>query len=153
MCGSALSPVEFSAADDVVGGGRIRDPHCTTTGADGRFRLSGLLPGGYSVDAGAPRFIPARYRGAGQVTTLRLASGETRSGIDITLQPGGVELSGTVKDIGGGPVEGAWVRAAATAHRAGGPARARSLADGSFRLWVAPGNIDLYAQADGYPEA
>ena len=152
VCGSALSRFALSTDDD-LGRDGIREPSCTTTGADGRFRLSGLFPGRYNVDAGAPRFMPGRYRDAGQVTALRLAPGETRSGVDITLHPGGVELSGTVKDVGGGPVEGAWVRASMQARPTIGAARARSLADGSFRLWVAPGNIDLFARADGYADA
>jgi protocatechuate 3,4-dioxygenase beta subunit len=153
VCGSAFSGFAFFAGADDVGGDGIGEPSCTTTGADGRFRLSGLLPGRYSVDAGAPRFMPGRYRDARQVTAVRLAPGETRSGIDITLRSGGVEVSGTVKDIGGGPVAGTWVRAILRARPDGVAARARSLADGSFRLWVAPGNLDLFAQADGYADA
>jgi protocatechuate 3,4-dioxygenase beta subunit len=152
VCGSAFSASAFHDADDDVGGGGFREPTCATTGVDGRFRLDGLLPGPHSVIAGAPRFIPGRYRDARQVTAVRLAPGETRTGIDITLQPGGVEVSGTVKDIGGGPIEGAWVRARMQARPDGAAARARSLADGSFRLWVAPGNLDLVAQADGYAD-
>jgi len=152
VCASAFSASAFHDADDDVGGGGFREPTCATTGADGRFRLSGLLPGSYSVDSGAPRFIPGRYRDARQVTAVRLALGETRTGIDITLQPGGVEVSGTVKDIGGGPVAGAWVRTSMQARPDSVAARARSLANGSFRLWVAPGNLDLFARADGYAD-
>ena len=152
VCGSTFSASAFHDADDDVGGGHFREPACATTGADGRFRLSGLLPGRCSVVAGAPRFIPGRYRDAQKLTAVRLAPGETRTGIDIALQPGGVEVSGTVKDIGGGPIEGAWVRARMQARPDSAAARARSLADGSFRLWVAPGNLEFVAQADGYAD-
>jgi protocatechuate 3,4-dioxygenase beta subunit len=144
VCGSARSndiPID-----------RIRDPICTTAGADGRYRLSGLLPARYSVAASAPRFRPGQYRDAKRRTSLQLAPGEERRGIDIVLGSGGVELAGIVKDIGGGPIAAAWVRAAASGWAGGAAAQAQTAADGRFRLWVAPGNARLLTQADGYTD-
>jgi protocatechuate 3,4-dioxygenase beta subunit len=146
VCGQAAS--RDLAAEDV------RDPVCVTSGADGRYRLSGLLPASYSVDAAAPGFIPASYRDASRRTRFDLGPGEERHDIDIVLQPGGVELAGVVNDIGGGPVEGAWVEATfAMSVALHATARARSLADGRFRLWVAPGYVMLIARADGYADS
>jgi protocatechuate 3,4-dioxygenase beta subunit len=145
VCGQAAS--DHLAAED------IRDPVCATSGADGRYRLSGLLPATYSVDAAAPGFIPASYRDGHGRTTFDVSPGEERHGIDIFLQPGGVELAGYVRDIGGGPVEGAWVKGHFTLSvTLQATARTRSLADGRFRLRVAPGQVFVVAQADGYAD-
>ncbi len=131
----------------------LREPRCGETGADGRYRLGGLLPARYSVHASAPGFTPASYRGANRSHDLPLTAGQERGGIDIVLRPGGVELVGTVKDIGGGPVEGAWVYVLAMAWEGvSATAHARSGADGSFRVWVAPGQVHISARADGYAD-
>lgn len=131
----------------------LRDPRCAATAADGRYRLGGLLPARYTVHASAPRFTPASYLDVNRSPDLRLASGQERGGIDIVLRPGGVELVGTVKDIGGGPVEGAWVSVLTMAWSGVSPTvLARSAADGSFRVWVAPGEVHISAQADGYAD-
>lgn len=148
VCASGVSSSDSLADDD------LREPVCATAGADGRYRLSGLAPARYWVEAAGAHFSPGRYRHGGRDTSIGLGAGEERRGVDITLLRGGVELAGTVSDIGGGAIEGAWVRAVQFQHgwagEAVGAARARSLADGSFRLWVAPGEVHLGARADGY---
>ncbi len=130
----------------------LRDPRCARTGADGRYRVDGLLPARYEVHASAPRFTPASYRDERRSAGLRLAAGQQRGGIDIVLRPGGVELVGTVVDIGGGPVEGAWVGVMSVDWGVSPTASVRSAADGSFRVWVAPGTVHISAQADGYAD-
>jgi protocatechuate 3,4-dioxygenase beta subunit len=145
VCAYASSP-ELSDDD-------TRDARCATSRADGRYRVASLLPASYEVHAGAPRFLPGRYRDRERRTSsLRLSAGQERGGIDIVLRPGGVELTGAVKDIGGGPVDGAWVRAGPETWGDVALAHARSGADGSFRMWVAPGGVHLIATADGYAE-
>lgn len=139
VCGLASS---HDLSDDDT-----RDPRCAATGTDGRYRLTDLLPASYQIDGSAASFRPAAYRDRGQ-SAVRLAAGETRRGVDLVLQPGGLDVIGAVKDIGGGPIEGAWVRA--TSRRAGASALTRTAADGSFRLWFVPGDLRLEAQADGY---
>lgn len=133
-----------------------REPLCATSGADGAYRLERLLPASYEVHAQAPgraagRFRTPRVGKQDRERAFQLAAGEARRGVDIVLQPGGVELRGAVKDIGGGPVEGAWVHARAGDRWGDGASTSvRSAADGSFRLWVAAGDVSLSAKADGY---
>ena len=138
-----------------------RAPICASSGGDGRYRLADLLPARYSLHASAEGRIPARFR-APRTTTrrgdrdwpIRLAAGEARRGVDLVLAPGGVLVTGVVKDIGGGTVAAALVMAA-TGDRwseGGASAVAESDAAGAFRLWSAPGSLRLTAQADGYAE-
>jgi Carboxypeptidase regulatory-like domain len=144
VCGKAAS--DGLAAED------SREPVCVMSGADGRYRLTGLLPGSYSVGAAARGFMPATYRDANRKWLFDLGPGEERHGVDIVLRPGGVELVGVVKDMGGGPIE-ALVRPefamGAAFHAA---VRVRSLADGRFRIWIAPNEFMLSARADGYAD-
>jgi protocatechuate 3,4-dioxygenase beta subunit len=82
---------------------------------------------------------------------VELRPGQLREAIDFTLAPGGVAISGTVLDISGGVIEGAWVTAT---NDRGGPGRGRSVvwtdASGRFEAWVAPHHATLIAEADGY---
>ena len=123
------------AASDDLAAVEIGEPVCVTSGADGRYRLSGVLPASYSVGAAARGFIPATYCDANRRNRFDLGPGEERHGVDIVLQPGGVELAGVVKDVGGGPVEGALLKTqlamGVALHAA---VRMRSMADGRFRI-------------------
>jgi len=151
--GAAVAGAEVCAyaSSDELSAEDTRDPRCAASGADGRYRVAGLLPARYEVHAGAPQYMPGQYRDAERrADDLHLAAGEERGGIDIVLRPGGVELAGSVKDIGGGTVGGAWVRAGSERWGPSPRAQTRSRADGSFRLWVAPGRVALTAQAEGY---
>jgi protocatechuate 3,4-dioxygenase beta subunit len=141
------------AASDDLAAEEIGEPVCVTSGTDGRYRLTGLLPASYTVGAAARGFIPASYRDANRSGRFDLGPGEERHGVDIVLQPGGVELAGVVKDVGGGPIGGALVRPelamGAALHAA---VRVRSTADGRFRIWIAPNELMLIARADGYAD-
>jgi hypothetical protein len=134
-----------------------RDPLCAATGADGRYRLGDLLPARYELHASAPGFVPGQYRvetkGHSDEGGLRLAAGEARRGIDVVLGAGGVEVSGIVKDIGGGPVEGAWVHVRAGRRWRTGRVSERGEGPAAFRAWVAPGQIHATAGADGWLRA
>lgn len=149
VCGYAYS--------DDIPEDEIRDPFCTTTGPDGRYRLADLLPARYELHAHAPRFAPGMYPAENQEGRdekgVKLAAGESRTGIDIALAAGGVEVAGIVKDIGGGPVGGAWVylkRGSGWGWGRGAAATLQSEADGTFRTWIAPGKVHATAEADGY---
>ncbi|HUH04467.1 MAG TPA: carboxypeptidase-like regulatory domain-containing protein, partial [Kofleriaceae bacterium] len=132
-----------------------REPRCTETGEGGSYRLDELLPARYQVQAQADSFIPALYVDEGKRSWgFELAAGEAKEDIDLVLRPGGVEILGVVKDIGGGTVAGAWLfaRAGRGWGDRGGLGTARSAADGTFRMWTAPGQVHVSAQADGYAE-
>lgn len=134
-----------------------RDPTCVHSQADGRYRLERLWPARYQVYASAERYVPGAYREENdddEASTVTLAAGQTRRDIDVVLSAGGVELAGVVKDIGGGPVEGARVYAQRhwSWQARGGYALTRTAADGSFHLWVAPGTQEVTAEAEGYAQ-
>lgn len=132
-----------------------REPFCATSGPDGAYRFEKLLPARYIVNAQAASYMPGRHGEAKRGDAgFKLAAGEARKGVDIVLRPGGVEVRGVVKDIGGGTVEGAWVFALQGQRwqNRGGTSTARSGADGTFALWIGRGPVHLRAQADGYAE-
>lgn len=129
-----------------------REPTCAQSDPDGTYRVSELLASSYSVTVSAARYLPARYERADGATRLWLAAGQDRTGVDFQLRPGGVETTGTVLDIGGGPVAGAWVALAPGSWRSGATSHARSDQRGHFSAWVAPGRLSLTATADGYAE-
>jgi protocatechuate 3,4-dioxygenase beta subunit len=131
-----------------VGGWLADDlaPDCSDSGPDGYYALE-LPPLRHLVHAGAPGRRP------GLAVAAWLRPGERRTGVDLELGDGGVRVVGVVRDVGGGVVEGAWV----TDLPPGGAApatvaAARSGADGRFELWLAPGDVDLFALADGYAD-
>jgi hypothetical protein len=133
-----------------------RESSCVLTGNDGTYVIGDLFPLAYEVTASARNMKPGRYHPDGNIDRERflLAQGEKRAGVDIALEAGGVELTGTVFDVGGGPVVHARVRVARedfniNEWRHWYPAT-ETAADGSFTLWVAPGDQWLEASADGY---
>jgi protocatechuate 3,4-dioxygenase beta subunit len=118
---------------------------CVTSGRDGAYRIEGLLGVRHGVTASAPTFIPGPYfrgEGSSRRDWVELRVGQEQREIDITLQGGGVEVHGVVKDLSGGAVEGAQVMA--------GSSYALTAADGLFSMWVKPGSLWIRAQADGY---
>lgn len=131
---------------------RPREVPCVASTADGRFRLEGLPAARYDVTAGAPQHVPGRYVPEGSTSDfVRLASGQQRTGLEITLEPGGVQVFGTVRDISGGEVVAAQVQFGRS-RRIGREAPTTVLADeeGAFSMWVRKGNVSLTAKAEGY---
>ncbi|MFZ6186072.1 sigma-70 family RNA polymerase sigma factor [Nannocystis pusilla] len=136
-----------AASSEQLGAPERRARPCTIAAADGSYRLDGLLAAPHRVTASAPHFIPQAHRsgsGARARELVPLRFGQEQHGIDITLLPGGVKLVGIVRDLGGGEVEGAIVEA--------GDAAGRSGEDGSFSLWVHPGEVRVTATAEGYAD-
>ena len=109
---------------------------CVTANTDGRYAIDKLAPDAIIVTASFPRFRP-------QSTDAVLDAGEQRV-LDIVLKPGGVEVTGVVEDILGGPIAGAHVTLQG--------ARAETDERGRFSLWVAPGREHelALAVATGY---
>lgn len=120
-----------------------RVPVCTQTDAHGTYDLT-VSAGSYEVVASARMFQPARFNDKDGVAA---EISQHRTGIDIELLAGAVQIDGTVSDIGGGPI------ASATVH-AESPTAAHSSVEvdaaGHFTMWVAPGMQFLHAEADGY---
>jgi protocatechuate 3,4-dioxygenase beta subunit len=130
-----------------------RDPKCTLTDPQGAYGFDELYAGTYWVSASAATYKPAGYRGPApdRRGEIRLEAGARRDDVDIVLDPGGVEVKGTVSDINGGPIAEAWVSVSPNNwYSRTSNARVRTAADGTFTAWVGPGPISGSASADGY---
>lgn len=75
------------------------EPLRVVTDDAGEFELPGVAPGRYVISATAPGYLP------GQRNDVRVLAGSEEQRITLSLAEGGHTLSGTVSDIGGGPVE------------------------------------------------
>lgn len=126
---------------------------CSTSEADGRYRLAGVSAGTHRVSASAPGFLPSDHGGDG-VGRVRVKPAQRYGDVDIVLHRGGVKIAGTVKDRTGGVVPGAIVRAKDFTRFSESWA-AIDVADeeGRFSLWVAPGAVAVTANAKGYSAA
>src|SRR6185436_18112981 len=85
-----------------------REPTCAVARPDGSYRLANLYAAFWEVSASAAGHRPGRFR-EGKREILQLAPGQERTGVDLVLRLGGVEVRGRVKDLGGGVVGGALV--------------------------------------------
>src|SRR5690606_37230110 len=120
-------------------------PNCVMSERDGHYRIEGLAPVRHRVTASAAGYVPglhAHGEGAGRLEGIDLRSAMERSGVDVVLEDGGVEIRGIVRDLSGGPIEGAQL----VTERA----FTRSDAEGSFSLWVRPGPLSVVAGSEGY---
>src|SRR5690606_19852584 len=70
--------------------GRLQFPVCTRSGADGSYRIEGLLPARYGVGAFAPGYLPAAYAvvtsAGSRAREIGLAAGQHAKGIDLVLR-------------------------------------------------------------------
>lgn len=133
----------------------LRDSICATSDAQGRYKIENLLPATYEISAAAKTFRPGVHhpKGDRRRSDVRLAIGEHKTAIDIALRPGGVELTGVVSDLTGGPIAHAQVWASGGRGRdVGATVSTQTDADGKFSLWVSPGSVDVTAAADGYAD-
>lgn len=134
-----------TAVEDRLGA-EDRTPHCVRSDQHGRYTIDGLLPIATQLHASAATFKPARWErreGPEFAYQVRLRAGQTTEGIDITLDPGGVLVRGVIKDIAGGEIAGAHVALNDVAF-------AVSDDTGQFEQWVAPGELFVVAEAEGY---
>jgi hypothetical protein len=113
---------------------------CTTSDARGRYQISELQAAEYNVRAIAPRHIPPQQ----QVVALHA---EQRTGVDLVMPLGGAEVTGTISDLGGGPIANASVTSEC---EHGTTAPVESDQHGVFHLWTWPGAAFILASADGY---
>jgi protocatechuate 3,4-dioxygenase beta subunit len=132
----------------------VRDPRCANADDAGRYELRDLLAAEYAVAAMAKPYRPGTHHPGGdrKRTQFHLAAGEHKTGVDVELLHGGVEVTGTVADITGGPVPHATVRETEGWWGNAGEFGVAVDADdgGKFSLWVRPGQVAIIATADGY---
>lgn len=117
-----------------------------TTDATGAYRLAGLKPGAYTVEAFAKGH--ARESRA----NIGLAEGAAPTEVDFSLKEG-LSISGMVVDGDGKPVAAARVEAVSYSVQAPVTGTARSDEKGLFEVLGLPeGNYRLTAQAEGFTE-
>ncbi|MEO8700318.1 MAG: carboxypeptidase regulatory-like domain-containing protein [Kofleriaceae bacterium] len=134
----------------------LREPVCTESDDAGTYSLANLYPAKYSVSASAKTYRPASHHVGGdrRKSQLVLAANAAKIGIDIALRPGGVEITGVVLDLTGGPVGNARVGAFTGGwRRDGAMVTGETDAQGMFSLWVSPGDVQVSASADGYADS
>jgi hypothetical protein len=140
--------------DGDLGSAQTREPRCVKSEHDGSYRIEGLWRVEWTIGAAARGFVPASWDNAEEEDRgVRLDRDVERSGIDLVLEPGGVEVLGVVKDLGGGEIEGAFVSGSSGSFWGSATAWgavARTDADGKFSLWIEEGDVNLQAQAEGY---
>lgn len=121
--------------------GQPSAPLATTTDADGRWQLDSVDPGGYLLSATAEGFLPAIN------DEVRVIGRDSQTNLDLSMRPGGSLLSGTVSDIGGGPVEGVLIRISGTEQINLGfgnpPLAAISDENGQYRVQLATGRYAI----------
>jgi Carboxypeptidase regulatory-like domain len=107
--------------------------------ANGAWEAKGVQPGDYMIAATAKGFLPSAR------DKISIASGEQRTGI-------GTKVSGTVSDVGGGPVISARVTARSSEFslKAGAELVALTGADGKYELSLPDGRYRLSAGHDDY---
>ena len=77
----------------------IRDPWCSATDDHGAYRIGDLVAARYEVAAGAPTYRPAVLQAG-----FALQPGEQRDRRRSRVAARAVPRSGTVADVGGGPI-------------------------------------------------
>jgi protocatechuate 3,4-dioxygenase beta subunit len=131
----------------------FNDPTCVVTDDEGAYKIDKLLAGNYVVSAAAKTYRPSFHEPKKHKQSFLLAAGEAKQGVDIALDPGGVEITGTVSDITGGPVAQAKVRAGAGRWGGVQGPPVETDAQGKYTMWVRPGGVRVTASADGYADA
>ncbi|XYH99561.1 carboxypeptidase regulatory-like domain-containing protein [Sorangium sp. So ce1128] len=147
MVCALLEPGPLSLAE-------TREPVCAQAAGDGRYTLSGLPPARWMISASAPGHRPAYYASpdGSRAPFVALGAGEARTGVDLVLPAGGVEVRGHVEDIGGGAVSGALVTISSFGPGPGGGVVTRADAQGAYAVWIDEGPYGARAEADGYAE-
>lgn len=117
-----------------------------STDANGAWEAKNVQPGDYMIAATATGFLPSARE------KITIASGEQRTGIDLALAPGGTKVSGTVSDVGGGPIAAARVTARQQqwSLKAGAELVVLTGADGTYELSLPDGSYRLTAEHDDY---
>jgi hypothetical protein len=120
------------------------------TDARGVWTAPSVAPGAYVLAVTATGYLPATR------DKLSVASGERTTGIDFALEAGGTLVSGTVTDVGGGPIAGARITVSRSdSIKMGGEAELVAIAgaNGTYQIALANGAFTAEATHDDYTHA
>ncbi len=129
--GICINPIEATTSGEVVTFVE------TSTDAEGNYTVTGLPPGEAVLDffsgCGGGDYIGTFDGGSTQLSArpIPITAGDTTSGIDVTMSPGGA-VEGTVSDVSGTPLAGICVEADATS--GSGYGTAPSAGDGTYQI-------------------
>ncbi len=130
------------------GPGEDDDPIVAITDASGAWALGAVAAGRYRMSASASGFLP------GERDAVELTAEAANDALDLALSPGGVTLSGRVRDVTGGQVEGAWVTVAPLTGVFGLATSQRTTtvsdADGKFSVQLEAGRYQVAAWHPDY---
>jgi hypothetical protein len=130
----------------------VRSPRCVATDAQGGYLMPNLYGAQYNVAAMAWEHLPKSLTPDSDGDIMGLRAGEHKTGVDIVLLRGGVEVTGVVYDVGGGPIAHAMVWAVNGNWQTQLWPAVETDDAGKFSLWVRPDNLIVTAIADGYAE-
>jgi hypothetical protein len=107
---SPIARARVSAAADV-----LPQPRVTLSGADGKYSLTDLPAGSYTISVARTGYARQAYSQGHSITStpIALASGQPMRNVDFALVPGGF-IAGRVFDEDGSPFAGAIVDALVT---------------------------------------
>jgi hypothetical protein len=142
-----LARARVSAAADV-----LPEPRVTLSGADGKYALTDLPAGSYTLSVTRTGYVPQTYaKGRGTTPTpIPIAGTQPAVTVDFALVPGGF-IAGRILDEDGSPFAGALVDALVTRSDNGADALVSVASDqtddrGEFRLFgLAPGQYYISA--------
>src|SRR6266852_5502833 len=108
--GSPIARARVSAAADV-----LPQPRVTLSGADGKYSLTDLPAGSYTVSVTRTGYAPQTYSQGRSIpsTPIALTGGQPMGALDFALVPGGF-IAGRIFDEDGSPFAGAIVDALVT---------------------------------------
>ncbi len=120
-----------------------------TTNAQGTWTATNVPPGRYTIAATARGLLPA------SLDKLVVAEGESKTGIDLALDTGGIRVSGTVTDVGGGSVSGARISVskASSSPLAKTELIAMAGPDGKYEITLADGDYEASVSHEDYTHA
>ena len=119
------------------------------TDAQGAWTANAVAPGAYVVAAVAKGFVP------GIRDKLVVGSGQKVTAIELALDAGGILVSGTVSDVGGGSIAGAEVTMTRQRMSLAGEAELIAIAgdDGRYEITLADASYEAEASHADYTKA
>lgn len=134
----------------------LRELSCVDTDEQGHYTLPALYAAVYHVSASERTYRPQVHhpRRDHRSADIQLAPGQHKTGIDVALRRGGVEVSGVVSDLTGGQIARARIYVTGDdARTETGTVMSETDDQGAFKVWVDRGGVQIEARAEGYADS